>query len=71
MIMQEGKAALSRIGRRITRQRCPECGNTMILVEQRNENGVMFEWYSCNRHNCTGQWLRKISLPSSNIENVA
>jgi len=42
MVVQEEKA-LDSLGRSIIAQYCPECGNTMILVEQRNENGVMFE----------------------------
>ncbi len=41
-------------------KRCPECGDKMIEVDKRNENGALFVWHECNRNNCDGQWLQKI-----------
>jgi hypothetical protein len=38
---------------------CPECSSNLMEAERRNENGVLYVWYECNRNGCDGQWCRK------------
>jgi predicted RNA-binding Zn-ribbon protein involved in translation (DUF1610 family) len=38
---------------------CPECGDSMVAVDQCKENGASFTWYDCTRDDCDGQWLEK------------
>jgi hypothetical protein len=38
---------------------CPDCGSTMIEVEQSDENGFVFIWYKCVEIDCEGHWLEK------------
>ena len=26
---------------------CPECNTSMVIVDQREENGALFTWYGC------------------------
>ena len=57
---------LRRFKRSASRQKCPDCGAVMELVDWRNESGVLFVWYSCSESTCASQWLKTISfkLPS-------
>jgi predicted RNA-binding Zn-ribbon protein involved in translation (DUF1610 family) len=47
-------------------KRCPECGDKLIEMDRRNENGVLFVWHKCGRNNCDGQWLQKTPQESQN-----
>ena len=65
-MVTETSDILRRFKRTASRQTCPECGAMMTLIDQRNEGGTVFVWYSCSRNGCDGQWLEAMSSNDPN-----
>ena len=62
---------LKRFERIANRQRCPDCGAFMELVDWENKNGTLFIWYSCNKEECDSQWLKTMdSYEPDKIEKI-
>ena len=41
---------------------CLECGATMLETNRSIEGKAVYIWYACNKSNCNGSWLEKISI---------
>ncbi len=59
VVIMDAAELMQRIMLAKYQQLCPECGARMTESDRVCENGMIFVWYRCSKHDCSGQWLQK------------